>query len=142
MTPFSIRLSSRLAAAILLVAASGAASAYDLTVEVDNARSDKGTVAGALYGDDATWLKTPLKGEREPAASKTVLVYRDLKPGRYALSVFHDENGNDKLDSNVVGMPTERYGFSRDARGRMGPPVFGDAAFDLNGDLSITVKLR
>jgi len=37
---------------------------------------------------------------------------------------------------------TLRYGFSRDARGRMGAPSFADAAVDLRGDLTITVNLR
>ncbi len=71
-----------------------------------------------------------------------LLIYRDLPAGRYALSLFHDENGNGKLDSNVAGIPIERYGFSRDARGRMGAPDFDAAAIELQGDTTITVHLR
>ena len=106
------------------------------------ARSDKGNVAGALFGSEASWMKGALSGERQPAAARTVLVFRNLPAGPYALSQFHDENGNDKLDSNIAGIPTERYGFSRDARGRMGAPGFADAAIDLRADSSITVHLR
>ena len=118
------------------------ACAHDLTVEVLGARSDKGTVDGALYADAASWLKTPRAGERQPAAARVLLIYRDLPAGRYALSLFHDENGNGKLDSNVAGIPIERYGFSRDARGRMGAPDFDAAAIELQGDTTITVHLR
>lgn len=141
---FSHRLSrlARIASVAAVIGASTAAQAYDLTVEVHNARSDKGTVDGALFANEASWLKTSLQGERQPAAAKTVLVYRNLQPGSYALSLFHDENGNGKLDSNIAGIPTERYGFSRDARGRMGPPAFADAAVELHGDMSITVNLH
>ena len=48
---------------------------------------------------------------------------------------------NGKLDTNIVSIPTERYGFSRDAKGRMGPPSFDDAAVDLQADTTIAVKL-
>lgn len=132
----------RILAVAAIATASAAAQAYDLTVEVLGARSDQGLVAGALYGSEASWLKDALQGERQPAAARTVLVYRNLQPGTYALSLFHDENGNGKLDSNIAGIPTERYGFSRDARGRMGAPSFADAAVELRGDLTITVNLR
>lgn len=132
----------RLLCAGLLLGLGAAANAYDLTVEVLNARSDKGTVAGALYGSEASWLKDRLQGERQPAAARTVLVFHDLPAGPYALSLFHDENGNDKLDSNIAGIPTERYGFSRDARGRLGAPSFADATVDLKADTTITVHLH
>ncbi|MDB5859658.1 MAG: uncharacterized protein JWQ76_3347 [Ramlibacter sp.] len=128
--------------AALLLGLGTTASAFDLTVEVLNARSDQGTVDGALFGAAASWLRESLTGAREPAGAKVVLVYRNLPAGPYALSVFHDENGNGKLDANVAGIPLERYGFSRDARGRMGPPPFADAALDLQADTTITVNLR
>jgi uncharacterized protein (DUF2141 family) len=132
----------RLSAAAALALVGAFAQAHDLTVEVLGARSDQGTVSGALYASETSWLKESLQGERQPAAAKTVLVYRNLEPGTYALSLFHDENGNGKLDSNIAGIPTERYGFSRDARGRMGAPAFADAAIELIGDTTISVNLR
>lgn len=133
---------ARAAGLATLAALAATAGAHDLTVEVLNARSAQGTVDGALYDDAATWLKTPRAGERQPAAERVLLVYRGLPAGRYALSVFHDENGNGKLDSNVAGVPTERYGFSRDARGHFSAPDFDAAAVDLQGDASITIHLR
>jgi uncharacterized protein (DUF2141 family) len=142
MSPYRILSPRNTLACLVTAAACANALAYDLTVEVLDARSDKGMVAGALYGSDATWLKQMLQGERQPAGPRAVLVYRNLQPGHYALSLLHDENGNGALDRNVAGTPTERYGFSRDAVGRMGPPAFADAAVDLQGDMTITVHLR
>jgi uncharacterized protein (DUF2141 family) len=132
----------RLLALATLLALSAAAHAFDLTVEVLNARTSRGTIEGALYAAEAAWLKTPLQGERQPAADRAVLVYRKLPAGPYALAVFHDENGNGKLDTNIAGVPVERVGFSRDARGLMGPPAFGDAMIELRDDMAITVRLR
>ena len=125
----------------VFLALAPAARAFDLTVEVLDARSGQGMVAGALY-EEADWMRTPMQGELQLAAARSVLRYRNLPAGRYAVAVYHDENNNGKLDSNRLGLPVERYGFSRDARGIMGPPSFADAAFDLQADTTITVHLR
>ena len=60
------------------------------------------------------------------------LSFPGLAPGRYALRVFADENGNGKLDTNLMGMPTERYGFSNDAKGNRAAPGFDAAALQVN----------
>ncbi len=58
-----------------------------------------------------------------------------------AISAYHDENGNDKLDRNSLGIPSERYGFSGDARSNFGPPPFDDARVEL-GDAPIEISIR
>lgn len=143
--PFFPRPCHSALAALGFALLAGASQAADLTVEVSGARSTQGTVSAALYGSADSWLKEPqkLQGARAPAAQPvTVLVFKDVPPGRYALSAFHDENGNEKVDTNVVGVPTERTGFSRDARGRMGPAAFDDAAIDVQGDMTTAITLR
>lgn len=55
-----------------------------------------------------------------------------MPAGSYAIVAMHDENGNGKLDSNLVGMPTEGYGTSKSARGTFGPK-YEDARFDYEG---------
>lgn len=137
-----IRLLATTSLAALLLAAAGGAQALDLTVEVVNTRPDQGKVNAALFADEASWMKNALAEQRIPAAPKTVLVYRNLAPGSYALSLFQDLNGNAKLDTNVIGLPTEPYGFSRDAAGTMGPPAFAAAAVTLSADTTITITLR
>jgi uncharacterized protein (DUF2141 family) len=145
-TPSSrIPCASRAAIAVaVLTLACGLASAADLTIEVQGARSAQGSVAGALYAGAPGWLKPQqaVQGQFVPATGKTTLLFRGLPPGRYAVSVYHDENGNGKLDTNPVGMPLEPTGFSRDAQGRMGPPAFDDAALDVQADTAITLRMR
>ena len=70
------------------------------------------------------------------------LVFVGLPPGRYVLKSFADQNSNAKLDTNLVGLPTERYGFSNDARGHMGPPSFDQAAVPVQADAAIVFRLR
>jgi uncharacterized protein (DUF2141 family) len=66
----------------------------------------------------------------------------DLPPGRYAVMVMHDENGNGKLDSNVIGIPTEGYGFSNNPR-VMRRPTFDETGFELdNAGSQIDIDLN
>lgn len=118
--------------------------AADLTVEITNPKSADGFVGAALYRGEAGWLKdgNAVASLRAAANGKVVLVFRGLEPGRYALSAMHDENGNGKLDRNLVGLPIERYGFSRGARGAFGPPTFEASAFELDGDTTLTLALE
>jgi uncharacterized protein (DUF2141 family) len=131
-------------AALALLACAAAAQAFDLRVEVVNAKSDQGKVLGAVYATPAAWLKDgqAVQVGMDAAGTRSVLVYRNLPAGSYGVSVFHDENGNMKLDANPAGIPIERYGFSRDAHGMMGPPAFADAVVDLQADTTITVALH
>jgi uncharacterized protein (DUF2141 family) len=70
------------------------------------------------------------------------IVFRNVAPGEYAVKIFHDANGNQKLDIGWRG-PTEKYGFSNDAVGFMGPPDFDDARFSFDGnELTIDIEAR
>jgi uncharacterized protein (DUF2141 family) len=71
---------------------------------------------------------------RANAALTGGVVFNNLEAGRYAIILFHDENGNGRLDKNFWGVPTEPYGFSNDAGGFLGPPKFDDAAIMLDGN--------
>lgn len=65
------------------------------------------------------------------AAPSVTLVFSGVKPGRYAIALLHDENNNGKADRAAMMIPTEGFGFSRDAPVRFGPPKFAAAAFDV-----------
>lgn len=66
-----------------------------------------------------------------------------LTDGKYAVSLFLDENSNGKLDKNIFGYPKEAFGFSNNASGKFGPPTFNNAAFLFNIDRQIIqINLR
>lgn len=67
------------------------------------------------------------KAAVDAQAGKVRVVVVGLSASDYALSVFQDENGNGKLDTNPVGTPIESYGFSNDAAGSFGPLSFQQA---------------
>lgn len=121
-------------------------AAGNVSVTVTSLRSSKGQVLACL----TTRAKAFPDCDKDPAAravtvpaGKTVeLDFGQVAPGRYAISLFHDENGNGKLDKSLM-MPREGYGFSRDAPVVMGPPSFAKAAFTVDGSKQHqSIKMR
>ena len=110
-------------------------------------RNSTGTVDCALFDSPLGFPKKFLGS----ASSVMVLRIRkerarcdfeDLSPGTYALAVIHDENSDGKLNTNWLGIPTEGYGFSNDARGLLGPPTFLAASFSYDGRSVVAMTIR
>ena len=86
-------------------------------------------------------IRTQAAGIDSRALSAQI-VFTGLREGVYAVSVFHDENMNRKLDKNFVGIPREGYGTSNNPKRKMGPPDFEEAKFQLTGAAqSLEIKL-
>jgi uncharacterized protein (DUF2141 family) len=68
-------------------------------------------------------------------------VLDNIAPGKYAVSLFLDENSNGKLDTGAFGIPTEKTGFSNNAQGTYGPPKFDDCQFTVDDDTVIYITL-
>jgi uncharacterized protein (DUF2141 family) len=122
--------------------AAGSASAASIEVRVQGVTA-KGKVLVAVC-DKNTFLKDCAYSGSAPAkAGETVVTVDGVPTGSWAVLSYQDENDNGKLDRNVLGIPKEPYAFSRDARGRFGPPSFEDAAFELRDEKAVTtIKLR
>lgn len=101
------------------------AHAADLTLHVDKVQAGTGTVMVSLYDSADTYFKRPARVAQVPASpGATTVVIPGLAPGDYAITVYHDVNGNGQLERNPFGIPTEPFGFGNDAQGEMGPPSF------------------
>lgn len=114
-----------------------AVMAADLNLHVADGPAADATLYAALYDSAEAFA-----GGGKPVAAQTAMLrggearlrFANLAPGRYALRVFADENGNGKLDANPMGLPLERYGFSNDAKGNRGAPAFDAAALPVEAD--------
>jgi uncharacterized protein (DUF2141 family) len=74
---------------------------------------------------------------------QAMAVFEDVPYGAYAIKVFHDENDNRELDTNFVGFPKEKFGFSNNAMGRMGPPSYEQARFAFEAEQAkIEIEMR
>lgn len=122
--------------------------AATLTVHVTGARNAKGQIRVALFqgakgfpGDASQAVQTRA-ADIDPQSLSAQIVFTGLREGVYAVSIFHDENMNQKLDKNFVGVPKEGYGASNNPRKKMGPPDFEETKFQLNGQMqSLEIKL-
>jgi uncharacterized protein (DUF2141 family) len=67
-----------------------------------------------------------------------------LKTGAVvAIAVYQDLDSNDVLTKNGLGIPTEPYGFSNNARGTFGPPRFDKAQLTVTDALkSLEIRVR
>lgn len=130
-----------LAAAPVSVPVPGTAT---LTIHVGNVRNAQGRVHVDLC-DQARFLseKCPIDATVPAQSPETVVVIRDVAPGRYAAQLFHDENGNGKFDRGLFGIPKEGIAFSRDAPVHLAPPHWNDAVIALvPGAQSARVAMR
>jgi uncharacterized protein (DUF2141 family) len=121
-------------AAFLAAAPPGAGhtAAVELKVTATALRSTKGVVHFALYDSgEAFPTNDGILVERVVPASEAVATFSGLRPGPYAVAVYHDENANDEFDQGLFGIPLEGYAFSRGAHALFGPPDFEDARFDV-----------
>ena len=119
-----------------------------LTIRVTGARNAKGKIRVALFRDgkgfpnDASQSVHTQAADIDPQTLGAQVVFADLSAGVYAVSVFHDENMNEKLDKNFMGVPKEGYGASNNPKKKMGPPNFDETKFQLGvADQSVEIKL-
>lgn len=118
-----------------------------IEMKVVGLRSDLGGVSAALFDNHRgfpTDLKRSVSSRYVEISGRSAVVRFEVPPtGQYAVSVFHDENGNRELDTNFIGIPKEGVGVSNGAKGNFGPPKFRDAKFSPGpGGVQQTITLE
>ncbi|MFP2996679.1 DUF2141 domain-containing protein [Spongiivirga sp. MCCC 1A20706] len=136
----------KLLTAILLMAMTSLSFAQEqgtIMVTVSNASSDEGKILVGLYKSEDSFLKKTFKGtSAKTVDGKCEVLFENIPFGEYAVSIFHDENDNNRLDTNFMGIPKEDNACSNQAKGFMGPPKYKDAKFTLDNNLKqILIKL-
>jgi uncharacterized protein (DUF2141 family) len=135
-----------LVAVLLYCSALTVAGATDLAVTISGARNATGSISAGIFDSESSFPKAPqaFASFRIKAQQGTVsFTVHNLPPGKYAVTSYHDENDNGKLDTDVTGLPTEGYGVSNDAREILGPPQFAKASFELRDQsktITVTIK--
>ncbi|WP_119080741.1 DUF2141 domain-containing protein [Chitinophaga alhagiae] len=116
-------------------------------VKITNLENKKGQLYIGWYGSEDAFMKPKKTALARvvpvQAKSEVVVVFDQVPAGRYAISVFLDENGNEDLDTNLVGIPKEKYGFSNNVMPAMRPATYEEAAFEVkNTPGSLSIKLK
>ena len=133
-------------APLLWMALTAQSYATSLEVTLQGLRSQKGVMhlcltRNAAHFPNCSGDPRAVK-QTVAAANATTVRVTNFHPGSYALSVFHDENKNGRLDT-LAGIPREGFGFSRNPVIRFGPPRFERVRVDLaSGFTRQTVRMQ
>jgi uncharacterized protein (DUF2141 family) len=131
---------------VLTMALTISASSFSFTVKFENVRNEKGSIKYLVFKSEEGYpddLKQSIKSGTIPTKeAEQGIVLSDLEAGSYSFSVIHDENNNDKLDTNFLGIPKEGFGFSNNPLVLFGPPSFDKTKVEVNKDTEIVIKMK
>lgn len=119
-----------------------------LKINITNLRNDKGYVLIGLYKEGVGYPDQPEKSFKRVKLSisnKTTSVsFAALPTGNYSIAFLHDENDDQKMNTNFFGLPKEGYGFSNNVMGTFGPPSLSKASFHYtaNENKELTIRAR
>lgn len=118
--------------------------ANDIVVEVTSLLNVNGKLNIALFNSQKSFeLKSnQFQGAILDINSKIVKYkFKNIPTGIYAVAIFHDENENENLDTNFLGIPSEGYGFSNNIRPTFRGANFEESKFILNSNKNIKIQV-
>ncbi len=120
-------------------------NSYDLTLNITNIKS-KGNLMISIMTDSLAYssnaFSSKTKSFKENIDKNNFTKIISLPKDKYLIQLYIDENLNDKMDSNFLGIPKEQYGFSSKEIIRFRKPKFDEASFDLKNHLTIDITLQ
>ena len=111
-----------------------------LILSVDNIQQRQGTLWGGIYDGEGSFLvkeKALVIAFPVERTGRMLVPVPGLRYGTYAIALFHDLNGNDLLDQNFIGIPTEPFAFSKGLSTRWRLPKFREVAFRFGQDRQV-----
>lgn len=119
-------------------------SAQDLTINVTGIRGTKGGIIIKLYNKKSGFPKDKAlyrKQYKKISSTTETITFTDIPSGDYAVLLYHDKNANRKIDTNIIGIPKEPHGISRNIK-LFGPPKFDKCKFRVDEDKTISIKIN
>ncbi|MBN3921794.1 DUF2141 domain-containing protein [Nostoc sp. NMS4] len=118
-----------------------------LTVEIDGLKNKEGEVCASLFASSEGFPSDRDRVLQKQCTKITdnpfEITFNNLKAGSYAVAVFHDQNNDRTLNRNILGIPSEGFGFSSNPEIRTSAPKFSEAAFLVAGpDTNIHIQLK
>ena len=108
-----------------------------LEMEINNLESNKGPIYIRILDEN----ENPVIVGTSPVINySSEISFDSIFPGKYAIQFFHDENKNQKMDFNLIGIPKEKFGSSNDVKPILGPPKFEKMLFEIYEDKKIIMK--
>ena len=108
-----------------------------LEMEINNLQSNNGPVYIRVLDQSENPV---IVGTSSVVNYSTKISFDSISPGKYAIQFFHDENENQKMDFNLIGIPKEKFGSSNDVKPVLGPPKFEKMLFEIYDNKKIVMK--
>lgn len=125
-----------------LIMLAGGLWAQTLTLEINGVEKVSGNLLIAFFNSSDSFLKKPCYTKSLEVKDTSLFVKCDgLAAGKYAITMFHDENLNEKVDLGEMGIPTEKYGFSNNPE-LYGLPEFNTCSFSFQKDTTVAIQLK
>lgn len=112
-------------------------NSYNLKVEIDKLKNNNGQVVIQLNDTSENTINIRTGSIDN---NQCVVLFDSIAPGKYTILYFHDENKNNELDANFIGIPKEGYGFSNNASGQYGPPPIEQRIFIVSENMSMVLE--
>ncbi len=115
-----------------------------LSIHVRGVKTSDGLISVAIYDREEHFLRFDKVFRCDSTRARqgtTRIDIEDLPPGEYAFAIFHDENANQQLDKNWMGIPKEAVGFSRSRMKTFGPPTYKECVLKIRHDEEIEIAL-
>jgi len=117
---------------------------HTLTVKITRLKHSRGVVEIGLYNKESAfpevgkqYKKARVKIDGNTATYK----FKGLKNGDYAIATYHDENGDKSCNTNMFGVPTEAYAFSRNIRPFLSAPKYNSCRFWVTKDRTLYIRM-
>jgi len=120
-----------------IIIANHSFSQFTLRIEITNLRNNAGKIMLEVFNEKEKVIDQEMGDIKDESSLFTI---NNLPAGKYAVRFYHDENMNQTMETNLVGKPTEGYGFSNNVTGRFSMPPFEKWIFPLDGDKKIVIK--
>ena len=108
-----------------------------LEMEINNLKSNKGPLYIRILDENENPV---IVGTSSVINYSSKISFDSISPGKYAIQFFHDENENQKMDFNLIGIPKEKFGSSNDVKPILGPPKFEKMLFEIYQDKKIVMQ--
>jgi uncharacterized protein (DUF2141 family) len=119
--------------------------AQTLTLEVRGFEKHSEKLYVGFYNSPKSFMKETFAGFAVDVVDSIMTMdipTDNLPSGTYAISLYHDENGNNKLDTGIFGIPQEKFGFSNNATSFAGPPSFKQCKFEFKENKTLKIDLK
>ena len=117
-----------------------------VTLVAQGVQGSKGVIGFVVFTTKEGWPEKHVLAFRKKAAAAKPgdisVVIPDMRPGRYAIAMIHDENENKRVDKKPSGRPREGWGVSNNLSAKLKPPGFEAASLEIKCGARVAIRVQ